>query len=249
LKIVQGQGFGQYAVFNDDDERLSQFEPMEEESVLRYGLGKKPGRQAFIEGKKLIAFLPGMDAHYFDLERFSLPGSYNLENLMGAVLVGLTLDIEPHIIQEAMNYFKGLPHRLELVRRIKEVDYYNDSKATNVDAASRSITSFDRPVILIAGGRHKGADYAPLVSAAAGRVSKAIFLGEARNLLARSFEGVIPFTLADNMEDAVSEAFSSAKSNEVVLLAPACSSFDMFIDYAHRGRIFREAVERLHSGG
>ena len=113
---------------------------------------------------------------------------------------------------------------------------------------SRSIASFDRPVVLIAGGRHKGGDYSPLVKASEGRVKKAIFLGEAKDLMAGAFEGVIPFTLATSMEDAVSEAFSSAEPHDVVLLAPACSSFDMYSDYAHRGRLFREEVERLENG-
>ena len=117
-----------------------------------------------------------------------------------------------------------------------------------MDAASKSIASFNRPIILIAGGRHKGGDYSPLVTTAAGRVKKAIFLGEARDLMAESFEGVIPFILVDNMEDAVSQASSLAESNDVVLLAPACSSFDMFSDYTHRGIAFREAVERIDNG-
>ena len=164
---------------------------------------------------------------------------------MGVVLAALTLRLEPEIIQNTIMDFKGLPHRMELVTSIREVDFYDDSKATNVDAASRSVQSFDRPVILIAGGRHKGGDYLPLVKVAEGRVKKAIFLGEAKYLMAQSFEGIIPFTLTDNMGDAVSQAFSSAEANDVILLAPACSSFDMFSDYAHRGRIFQKEVERL----
>jgi len=137
---------------------------------------------------------------------------------------------------------------LEHVRRLRGVDFYNDSKATNVDAALRAVLTFDRPIVLIAGGRHKGADYLPLVKAAKGRVKKAIFLGEAKQILAEAFEGMIPFALAEDMRYAVSQSFSSAEPNDVVLLAPACSSFDMFTDYAHRGRIFREEVERLDHG-
>ena len=248
LKIFQNQGPGQYAILNDDDKKLSRFEPAGGVSVLRYGFEKNERRQAFIEGKKLKACLPGMEAHCFDLEKFRLPGRYNLENLIGAVLAGLALHIKPHIIQETIDHFQGLPHRLELVGVIKGVNFYNDSKATNVESASRSLTSFARPVVLIAGGRHKGGDYSPLVRAAKGRVRKAILLGETKYLLAKAFEGVIPFTLVESMSDAVSQAFSSAKPHEVVLLAPACSSFDMFSDYAHRGRIFKEAVERLNHG-
>jgi UDP-N-acetylmuramoylalanine--D-glutamate ligase len=249
LKILQNQGHGQYAILNDDDERLSQFTPSGEVSVLRYGIEKKHNRQAFLHDEKIVASLSEVGPHYFDIGEFGLPGRHNLENLMGVVLVGLALDIEPDFIQETIDHFKGLPNRIERVRTFKGVDYYNDSKATNVDAATRSIISFDKPVILIAGGRHKGGDYEPLVKAAKNRVKKVILMGEAKNLLSKSFKGVIPFTLAEDMEDAVNQAFSSAESNDVVLLAPACSSFDMFSDYAHRGRVFRDAVERIQNDG
>ncbi|MDP6180193.1 MAG: cyanophycin synthetase, partial [Desulfatiglandales bacterium] len=165
----------------------------------------------------------------------------------GVVLAGLALNIEPRPIQATIDDFEGLPDRLQLVGTVRGVRFYNDSKATNVAAASRSIASFDRPLILIAGGRHKGGNYSPLVRAASGRVRHAIFLGEAKQLLAKSFEGIIPFHLAQNMKDAVSQAFFSSRPKDVVLLAPACSSFDMFRDYAHRGHIFKEEVERLNN--
>jgi len=248
LRIFQDQGQGQYAVLNDDDERLAQFCPPGPESVLRYGLEKRDNLHAYMEGDRLVACLPGKESHDFDIQRFKPPVRYNLENLMGVVLAGRSLDLEPSTIQDTINSFQGLPHRTELVGSINGVDFFNDSKATNVDSASRSISSFDRPVILIAGGRHKGGDYSPLVTAAKRKIKKVVLLGEARDLIAESFKGIIPFTLAENMEDAVSQAFSSAEPKDVVLLAPACSSFDMFVDYADRGRVFTELVERLNNG-
>ena len=167
---------------------------------------------------------------------------------MGVILVGLLLGIGPRIMQKTIEQFQGLPNRLEHVGTLRGVDFYNDSKATNVDAALRAVATFDRPIVLIAGGRHKGADYLPLVEASTGKVRKAIFLGEAKHILAEAFKGTIPFALAEDMRDAVSQSFSSSEPNDVVLLAPACSSFDMFTDYAHRGKVFREEVERLDHG-
>jgi len=249
LRIFQNQGHGQYAVLNDDDERLSKLELSGGISVLRYGMKESENRQAHMSGKKIAVCFPETETHYFDTTRFSLPGTHNLENLMGAVLVGRALQIAPRIIQETIDQFQGLPHRLEHIRCLKDIDFYNDSKATNVDAAAMAIKGFDRPIILIAGGRHKGGDYLPLVQVAKGRVKKVILLGESKDLMAQSFDGIIPFSLAEDMEDAVSQAFSSAMTNDVVLLAPACSSFDMFSDYAHRGNAFKKAVERLHHGG
>jgi UDP-N-acetylmuramoylalanine--D-glutamate ligase len=248
LKIFKNQGAGDFAILNDDDERLSSFAPRPEVAVLRYGLKKKDLRLAFAEGKGIRAGLPGKESHFFDLQKCPLPGKHNVDNMMAAALAGLALTVEPPVIQDTMDRFQGLPHRLELSGRIREVDFYDDSKATNVDAAIRSMASFDRPIVLIAGGRHKGGDYAPLVRVAEGRVKKAFLMGESKQLMAEAFEGRIPYATADDMDDAVTKAFSVAKAHDVVLLAPACSSFDMFTDYAHRGRAFKEAVERLQHG-
>jgi UDP-N-acetylmuramoylalanine--D-glutamate ligase len=245
LRIFQNQGAGHYAVLNDGDERLARFRPKGEVTVLRYGMEERGGRNAFMRGSRMITRLPGKKDYHFDIEGFHLPGRHNLENLMGAVLAGLALGLGPEVIRDSIRNFKGLPHRIELVGSIGGTFFYDDSKATNVDAAVRSVESFDRPLILIAGGRHKGGDYSPLVNAAKGKVKKAILIGEARYLIAGSFEGIIPFELADSMGEAVSKAYRSAEANDVVLLAPACSSFDMFSDYGHRGRIFREEVKGL----
>ena len=245
LRVFSNQGHGQYLILNDDDERLSCIDPLPGVKVLRYGTEKKQGRHAFIEDNTIRVCLDAKEMGYFALESVNLPGKHNLENLLAVVLGSLTLGIDASLIQETIEEYKGLPHRLEQVAELDGITFYNDSKATNVDAAVRAVKSFDRPLILIAGGRHKGSDYAPLVRAAEGRVKKAVFLGEAKDILAASFEGVLPFSLAEDMEEAVSTAFSYASGGDVVLLAPACSSFDMFSDYSHRGRVFRSAVERI----
>lgn len=248
LSLFRNQGSGDRAVLNDDDPALAGFTPGEGVLVLRYGLNEGKRRNAWIDGRSLRAFLPGKEVHGFSLERCSLRGEHNLGNLMASVLAALAAGAKPAAIQQSLDAFRGLPHRLEFVARIRNVDFYDDSKATNVDAASRSVASFDAPVVLIGGGRDKGGDYAPLVRAAEGRVKKAVLLGESRYLMAEAFEGHIPYSMAGDMEDAVTQAFSFAGPEEVVLLAPACSSFDMFTDYGHRGRVFKEAVERLRNG-
>ena len=247
LRICRDQREGDYAILNDDDQALKGFSSAGSVSVLRYGLKEKKERQAFVEGRGIKVVWKTRSQH-FSLERCSLPGQHNQENLMACVLAGLALDLSPQVIQETIEQFRGLPHRLEWVHRIRDIDFYDDSKATNVDAAVRSVESFSRPVILIAGGRHKGGDYAPLVAASRGKVRNAIFLGESRDLLARAFEKAISYQLASDMGNAVSLAFASARPKDVVLLAPACSSFDMFSDYAHRGRVFSDAVKRLENG-
>lgn len=245
LKIYRNQGPGRFLILNNEDERLSSLNPTSGPCVYRYGIKKKEGLHAFIENGKAVADLGGGKRNSFLLQSFGLPGNHNLENLLALVLSGLTLGIDAQAIQKTIDEFRGLPNRLERVGEIDGVLFYNDSKATNVDAAVRAVVSFDRSLILIAGGRHKGADYAPLVRASKGRAKRAVFMGEAKGLLAASFKNSIPFTMAEDMRSAVSISFSEAERGDVVLLAPACASFDMFTDYSHRGRAFRAAVERL----
>ncbi len=248
LKIFKNQGPGQYVILNDDDKRLGEVNVSSGATVLRYGTEKRKGRNAYIEDDKIRAFLDDAEPNTFSFESFGLPGAHNLENLLPAVLGGMALGIDTSVIQKTIDEFKGLPNRLEQVAEHDGVAFYNDSKATNVDAAVRAVMSFERPIILIAGGRHKGADYAALAEAAEGKVRKAVFLGEAKNLLAESFEGVVPFSMAKDMEEAVAMSFKSAENGDAVLLAPACSSFDMFTDYSHRGREFKTAVLKVIHG-
>ncbi len=248
LKIFKNQSAGQYAILNDDDERLSRVNPGGEVNVLRYGLERRKGRSAFFNGREVIIDISGREERAFGIEDFNLPGRHNLENLMAVLLAAFCIGIDKNAVERSVREFRGLPHRMEYSGNVNGVDFYDDSKATNVDAASKSVGSFDRPVVLIAGGIDKGGSYGPLVETAKGHVKKAIFLGEARTILAESFEGIVPYAFAASMEDAVNQAFKAAAKNDAVLLAPACSSFDMFIDYAQRGRAFVEAVRRLDDG-
>ena len=247
-RIFQNQGPGQVVILNDEDRTLAELEPGGGVSVLRYGLSDGPGRCAYVRDGMIHCVFPGKDLFRFDLSETTLPGKHNHENILAAVLIGMALDIPAKSMGESLRTFRGLPHRLEFVGQIKNVSFVDDSKATNEDAAVKAISSFDHPIVLIAGGRHKGGSYASLLRAAQGRVRQAVFIGEAKGLLAGTFEGKIPFSLADSLSDAVAQAYKAAHEEDVVLLAPACSSFDMFSDYAQRGKIFREAVERLRHG-
>jgi len=248
LSMTRQQGPGQYAILNDDDERLRRFDPGRGMTVLRYGLAREKNRQAFIEGEQWVLALPGANEQFFDLKPYKLPGRHNLENLMACGLAGAALGIAPAAIRQTIHGFRGLAHRLEWTGTVGEVDFFDDSKATNIDAAIRAIQSFDRPVILIAGGRHKGAESEPLVRACSAPVRAAVLMGESKELLCRAFEGRIPFKVVKDMGEAVTQAHTLAEPGDVVLLAPACSSFDMFTDYAQRGRAFSRAVKELPSG-
>lgn len=247
-RICANQGPGQILILNDDDPLLRGLQPKNGPTILRYGLRDRPGLYAFLDHGQIKAKTPGEQMITLDLDRFTLPGDHNKANLMAAAVASLALEIFPSAIQEVIDRFEGLPHRTELVETVRGVAFYDDSKATNIDATIKSIASFSRPVVLIAGGRHKGSDFTPLVGAASGRVKGAVFLGEASCLLGEAFGNKISWSKATNMTDAVSLAFGKAQKGDVVLLAPACSSFDMFRDFEHRGAVFRKAVRRLKDG-
>ena len=181
----------------------------------------------------------------YSLETMQLTGVHNLENVMAAILAAREAGVEPPAIREAMAKFRGLPHRLVHVRDVDGVSYYDDSKATNVGAAVRSIEGFTRPVILIAGGKDKGGDYGPLRAAAARAAKAVVLIGEAAPRIRKELGGVVRTIPADNLADAVARAHEEAEPGDVVLLAPACSSFDMFRSYAERGDLFVRLVKAL----
>jgi UDP-N-acetylmuramoylalanine--D-glutamate ligase len=247
-RIFTNQGPEQILILNDDDPWLKKKQTKNGPKVYRYGLESRPERIAGLDNGGIAAKLPGKELVQFRLENFSLPGNHNRANLMAAIIPCLILNISPSAIQEVVDHFQGLPHRIERVDTIRGITFYDDSKATNIDAAIKSITSFSKPVVLIAGGRHKGSDYHRLVEAAFKKVKGAIFLGEASNLLSKAFEHKISWNTANTMNDAVSLAFNQAQKGDVVLLAPACSSFDMYKDFNHRGEVFKEAVRKLRNG-
>ena len=182
------------------------------------------------------------------LAEIRLQGIHNLENIMAALLLSLGAGATPQACQEVLAAFAGLPHRLQWVTNIDGVDFYDDSKGTNVGAVARSLASFDRPIVLIAGGRDKDSDFSLLNDLITKRVKALILMGETKEHLAQVWKGLAPQYLAGDMTDAVKGAANLAKPGEVVLLSPACASFDMFRDYAHRGEMFQKAVKEVGHG-
>jgi UDP-N-acetylmuramoylalanine--D-glutamate ligase len=174
-----------------------------------------------------------------------LKGIHNVENMMAALTTARIFGCSRRAVQDVLDRFKGLEHRLEFVREIGGVRFYNDSKGTNVGSVVKSLQSFSEPVILIAGGKDKNGDLSPLKELVEKRVKHLILVGEAKERMNHELGGLTDTVLAKTMEEAVSLAGQKAKRGEVVLLSPACSSFDMFKDYKERGKVFKEAVRRL----
>ena len=174
-----------------------------------------------------------------------IPGLQNVENALAAIAVARSMEIPPTAVLAELSRFPGLPHRVEFVRSVSGVSYYNDSKGTNVGAVLAALGGFSEPVVLIAGGKDKGVDFRPLRDALGRKARAVVLLGEARDRMARELEGAAPITVAGTLAEAVRAASEAARKGDVVVFSPACSSFDMFRNYEERGEAFRKAVEGL----
>jgi len=172
-------------------------------------------------------------------------GRRNIENVLASLATGLILNLNREEMLRSIRVFSGLPHRLEFVRDIDGVKFINDSKGTNVGAVIKSLNSFSEPIILIAGGKDKGSDYRPLKRYIKGKVKSVIIFGEAKDKIKEVLNGECEVNLVENLQDAVKKSFKMAVSGDVVLLSPACASFDMFRDFEERGNQFKEIVRRI----
>ncbi len=179
------------------------------------------------------------------LGELALPGRHNAANALAALAIGSVIGLPREAMTGVLRRFQGLPHRAALVARWRGVRWIDDSKGTNVGATVAAIDGLDAPLVLIAGGEGKGQDFTPLAAACKGKVKLAVLIGRDAPLIAAALKGRCPVAMADSMENAVAVIASIAESGDTVLLSPACASFDMFRDYAHRGDVFADAVRRL----
>ncbi len=247
-RLFAAQGPDDWAVLNRDDAESAALAGRCAARVLTFGVepaaARAPG--AFLAGDAVIVRLPDAAEERYALCRTRLTGRHNVENILAAALIARLAGAPPAAVQDAIDTVEPLPHRLALVADRAGVRWYDDSKATNVGATVKSLESFAEPVVLLAGGVDKGGDYASLAAAARGKVRRALVFGAARERLAAALEEAqVAVDRVADLPTAVGAAATVACPGDVVLLAPACSSFDMFADYAARGRAFRAAVEGL----
>jgi UDP-N-acetylmuramoylalanine--D-glutamate ligase len=209
----------------------------EDVAVVPRGFGEVPGRGRRVEfdGRDDLPAQP------------RIPGEHNLENAAAATAAARAAGVPDEAIAQALEAFRGVPHRLELVREIGGIRFVNDSKATNPEAAERALSAYPPGVRLILGGSRKGSSYAALARAAAGRgVAKAYLVGESADEIAEALAAAgVRFTDSGTLDQAISDAFADAERGEVILLSPACASYDQFQDFEERGERFRELVEAL----
>jgi UDP-N-acetylmuramoylalanine--D-glutamate ligase len=245
FRVFENQRNSDFAVLNADDGIITAMSH-EIKAEKRYFSLTSPLREgAFLDRDSLIYRNPGGTLERFTLAKVSLKGIHNIENMLSAVAAAKICSCPQEVIQTALESFRGLPHRLEFVRELDGVSFYNDSKGTNVGSVVKSLESFHEPIILIAGGKDKWGDYGSLKGIVKERVKRLILIGEARGRMAKALGRSTSTTQADTLEEAVHQAFDESKHGDVVLLSPACSSFDMFRDYEERGNLFKEIVNTL----
>ena len=200
---------------------------------------------AFFKAGHAVLRLDGHEESLFPVSSVRLPGSHLLLDLLAAAAAARLMGADAAAIARAAAEFRGVEHVLEHVAEIGGVAFFNDSKATNVDAARKSLEAFDRPVVAIVGGRYKGGDFGLLRPPLAARGKAVMAIGEAQGRVVEALAAVVPVVPCGTLREAVERAFAAAAPGDVVLLAPACASFDMFQDYADRGRAFKREVRAL----
>ncbi len=244
LRIFMNQEEGDVAILNRDDPMVMRYVKRVKARKFYFSLKEEIDEGAFFSGREVILRLNGAEERY-NLSASPLKGIHNVENMMAAILASRIFGSSQKAIETVLSRFQGLEHRLEFVREVKGVAYYNDSKGTNVGSVVKSLQSFQNPIILIAGGKDKQTDLEPLKEWIQLRVRKMILIGEAKERMAKELGRLTETVMAETLEEAVLLAHHTARPGEVVLLSPACSSFDMFRDYKERGHVFKEAVARL----
>jgi UDP-N-acetylmuramoylalanine--D-glutamate ligase len=244
--VFAAQARGAAAVLNADDPELTSRLDRYPIPARTFYFGSSPLEQgARIAGRVITVTGIAEEPEVYDLNDSNLAREPNVHNGAAAILGARLLGCPAEAVRRALVSFKPLKHRLALVAEVNGVQYFDDSKATNIGAVAAALAGMQRPVILIGGGRDKGGDYGLLHQAVREKVKGMVLIGEAREKMAASFAGLTRVELVDSLEEAVQIAHRLARPGEAVLLAPACASFDMFSGYAERGRVFRRAVGEL----
>ncbi len=243
-RIFLNQKPEDFAVINLDDEVSSKFVGEIRAKLYFFSRRKEQAKGVYVKDGKI--FLKDEDKReIMRVNDIPLKGIHNLENILASVAISKIAGVEPETMKKSIMEFKGLEHRMEYTGRIGEVVFYNDSKATNIDATLKSIQSFEKGIVIIMGGRDKGGNFAILEEEIKRRVKGIVLIGEAKQKIRKTYSWFSRMEDAGSMEEAVKIAFEMAKPSGIVLLAPGCASFDMFNNFEHRGEVFKNEVSKL----
>ena len=243
-RIFENQIEEDAAILNLDDAASREIVPSRPQ-VFWFSRKTNVEQGAFVSNGKLIFRRNNEEEEILNCAEISLPGAHNLENVLAATIAARLAGVQSPQIAEAVHSFAGVEHRIEFVAEIHGARYYNDSKATNVDATLKALEAFPGRIIVILGGKDKASDYSPLRELLRERAILALLIGSVAEKIERQIAGSVAIERAGTLERAVQIATCTAQPGDVVLLAPACASFDQFQNYEHRGRVFKELVRQL----
>jgi UDP-N-acetylmuramoylalanine--D-glutamate ligase len=243
-RIFENQTEADSAVLNADDPATTPYAPTKPH-VYWFSRKQRVAQGAFVRENEIVLRRDGADEFVLKLQDIPLPGAHNVENVLAAVVATRLAGADPAAIARGVRSFAGVEHRLEFVAEIGGVRYYNDSKATNVDATLKALDSFPGRILIILGGKDKGSDYTVLQKPLREKAILALLIGAAAEKIEKQISGSVALEHAGTIERAVEVASHAARPGDIVLLAPACASFDQFQNFEHRGRIFKDLVHQL----
>ena len=244
MRIFENQTEENAAIVNADDPAAAEYAPSLPQ-IFWFSRRKRVASGCFLRDDEIIFRRDGTETVLLRRSDIGLRGNHNVENVLAAAAVAKVLGVEPALIAEGVRTFAGVEHRIEFVATISGVEYFNDSKATNVDATLKALDAFPGNVLVILGGKDKGCDYAILRDALRRHARMVLLIGSAADKIEEQLGGVVPAERAGTMARAVELAAEHAQPGDIVLLAPACASFDQFESYEHRGRVFKQLVRDL----
>jgi UDP-N-acetylmuramoylalanine--D-glutamate ligase len=244
MAIFRNQGAADAAVINVDDPEVAVRADRIRAEKIPFSLARPLSEGACMDGGEMV-YRNGVREERYPRALLRIRGMQNVENALAAVAAARRIGVPPDAVREALTAFPGLPHRVEFVRKSRGVSWFNDSKGTNVGAVLKCLEGFSEPVVLIAGGKDKGIDFRPLREPLRRRARAAVLFGEARGRMERELSGTVPLTAVEGLDEAVRQAAGIARKGDVVILSPACSSFDQFRNFEERGEAFRRAVKEL----
>ena len=243
--VGKNQQSGDYGVLNADDAAAAGLKGKVKSGLCWFSRRHPVDCGAYVAGDQIVFQQNGLEQKVLGRSDIQLKGAHNLENVLAAVTIAMLAGCQPEQIRKAVAEFRAVEHRLELVATVNGVAFYNDSKATNVDATVKALESFPGKIHIILGGKDKGSDYTALNALLRERARAAYLIGAAAEKIGSQIQGTTPLVRSGTLERAVRQAFEASAPGDIVLLAPACASFDQFENYEHRGRAFKELVHSL----
>ncbi|MGB5847483.1 MAG: UDP-N-acetylmuramoyl-L-alanine--D-glutamate ligase [Ignavibacteriaceae bacterium] len=244
-KIYENQDSGDYLILNRDKGAVLKYLKDHKSKSFYFSLNDELDNGCFKKNQKIHLKKNGKEVFSCNVSDIKIKGEHNLANAMAVICAAKIFKLDNHKIIKALRAFEGVEHRLELVREIDGVKFFNDSKATNVDSVWYALKSFNEPILLILGGQDKGNDYEQIKVLVIERVKKIYAIGSSAEKIFSFFHSLVKVEIKKSIGDVITTIINEAREGDVVLLSPACASFDMFDNYEHRGEVFKKAVNSL----